>query len=160
MPCVPNCQCAKSVATSSFYWPTCQWTCQRRASYSTWRANVPTCQRRAKFSTWWVNVQKGVPIFQLRLPKGISIFKLFFVFGFLNFSIMLNICKFLEYLGNSRKFISRNKEFQFWHLQNFIQKKPYQPKTFNFVFNEPSNYSASVKWSWIFFYLPNLIRRV
>ena len=123
-------------------------------------ANVPTCQRRAKISTWCVNVLKRVSIFQLRLPKGVPIFQLFFVFGFLNVSIILNICKFLEYLDNSRKFISQNKEFQFWHLQNFIKEKLYQSKTFNFVFNESNNYSASVKWSWIFFYLPNLIRRV
>ena len=34
---------------------------------------------------------------------------------------MLNICKFQEYLGNSRKLILRNKEFKFWHLQNFIK---------------------------------------
>ena len=119
---VPTCQRAKSVPTSGFYVPTCQWT----------------CQRRAKISTWCVNVLKRVSIFQLRLPKGVPIFQLFFVFGFLNFSIILNICKFLEYLDNSRKFISRNKEFQFWHLQNFIKEKPYQSKTFNFVFNEPN----------------------
>ena len=32
---------------------------------------------------------------------------------FLNFSIMLNIFNFQEYLGNFRKLISRNKEFKF-----------------------------------------------
>ena len=75
---------------------------------------------------------KGVPTFQFRLPKGIQIFHLFFIFQFSNFSIMLNIFKFLEYLSNSKKFTLRNKDF--WHLQNFI-KEPYQPKTFNFVLN-------------------------
>ena len=63
---------------------------------------------------------------------------------------MLNICKFLEYFGKSRKFILRNKEFKFWHLQNFIKEKPYKTETFNFVFNGAcainlSSYSASVK---------------
>ena len=48
---------------------------------------------------------------------------------------MLNICKFQEYLGNSRKLILRNKEFKFWHLQNFIKEKSCQPKTFDVVFN-------------------------
>ena len=42
---------------------------------------------------------------------------------------MLNICKFQEYLGNSRKIISRNKEFKLWHLQNFIKEKPCQHNT-------------------------------
>ena len=49
---------------------------------------------------------------------------------FLNFSIMLNIFNFQEYLGNFRKLISRNKEFKFWYLQSFINEKPCQPKTF------------------------------
>ena len=31
---------------------------------------------------------------------------------FFNFSLMLNACKFQEYLGNSRKFISQNEEFK------------------------------------------------
>ena len=48
---------------------------------------------------------------------------------------MLNISKFQEYLDNFWKFFSRNKEFKFWHLQNFIKEKPYQPKTFDIVFN-------------------------
>ena len=48
---------------------------------------------------------------------------------------MLNICKFQEYLGNSKKFISWNKEFKFWDLQNFNKQKPYQPKIFDIIFN-------------------------
>ena len=44
---------------------------------------------------------------------------------------MLNICKLQEYLGISRKLISWNKEFKFWHLQNFINEKPCQPKTYD-----------------------------
>ena len=102
--------------------------------------NLPMCQRCANFSIWRVIMSKAVPIFQLGVPKCVPIFQLLFVFWFLNFSIMLNICKFLEYLGNSRKFISRNKGFKFWkisqfYLQNFVMEKPYQPETFNFVFN-------------------------
>ena len=46
---------------------------------------------------------------------------------------MLNIFKLQEYLANSRKLISRNKEFKFWHLQNFIKEK--SPKIFDVVFN-------------------------
>ena len=66
---VPTCLLAKSVPTSHFY--------------------VPTFQKRANVSTWLAN------IFQLRLPKGVPIFRLFFkiIFQSLNFSIMLNICK-------------------------------------------------------------------
>ena len=47
---------------------------------------------------------------------------------------VLLLYKFQKYLGNSIKFISRNKEFKFWHLQNFIKEKPYQPKTFDVIF--------------------------
>ena len=53
-----------------------------------------------------------------------SIFQLFFKknFQFSDFSVMLNICKLQEYLDNSRKFISQNKEFKFLHSQNLINK--------------------------------------
>ena len=76
-------------------------------------------------------------IFEIHRQKGATIFRLFFkrIFQFLSFLIMLNICKFQEYLGNFRKLISWNKEFKFWHLQNFINEKPCQPKTFDVVFN-------------------------
>ena len=74
----------------------CVPTCQKRANISFLRANVPkTCH----FSNWRANVPKGVPIFQLLFKRK-------------NVSIMVNICKFQEYLGNSRKFISRSKEFE------------------------------------------------
>ena len=67
---------------------------------------------------------KGVPIFQIRLPKDVPIFQLFFkrIFQFFNFSIMLNICKFQEYLGNSRK-LRKTKKSEFWHLPNFVKEK-------------------------------------
>ena len=92
---VPTCQRAKIVPTSHFYVP----------------INAPTCQSQGNFSTWCANLTNHVAIFQLRL----LIFHLFFkrIFSPLNFSIMLNTCKFQEYLGNSRKFISRNKKFNF-----------------------------------------------
>ena len=115
-------------------------TCQRANK----RVNVPkVCQLLFNLSC---QRAKGVPIFQLRLLKGVQIFQLFFkrIFQFLNFSIMLTICKFQEYLGNSRKLISRNKEFKFWHLQNFIKEKPCQPKTFDVVFNKPRGINQTI----------------
>ena len=64
-------------------------------------AHVPTCHKRDNHSTWRANVPKGVPIFQLFFRR---------IFQFTNFSIMPDICKFQEYLGNSRKFILREKK--------------------------------------------------
>ena len=49
-----TCLCAKSVPSSHFYVPTCQWTCQRT-------------KRRANLSNWRVNMPKNVPIFQTSL---------------------------------------------------------------------------------------------
>ena len=121
--CVPawsTCQRAKSVPTSHFYVKKCQYSCQpakvpRHANYSTWHANVPSCQRSANYSTWRANMPKGVPIFQLLLAKGVPIFQLFFkrIFQLLNFSIILNICKFLEHLGNSREFTRKTNNLNF-----------------------------------------------
>ena len=37
---------------------------------------VPTCKTHANFSTGHVNVLRGVPFFQLHLPKGVPIFQL------------------------------------------------------------------------------------
>ena len=91
-------------------------TCQR----ANVPINVPTCQRHANYSTWRANV-------------------LVFQFGVSWFLIMLNICKFLEYLGNCKKFISRNKEFKFWHLQNTLSVR-----TFNFVFNGASGINRTI----------------
>ena len=107
-------------------------TCHRRAIYSTWRANVPKAWQY--FNIACQRVKKGTNFSTSPAKKAYQFFNSF-VFQFLNFSIMLNICKFLEYLGNSRKIISRNKEFKFWHLQNFIKEKLYQPKTYNSVFS-------------------------
>ena len=49
---------------------------------------------------------------------------------------MLNICKFQKYLGDSRKFFLRNKKLKFWLLPYFIKEKPYQPKTFDVIFDD------------------------
>ena len=75
---VPTCQRAKSVLTSHFYVP----TCQRHANYSTWRANLP--------------------IFQLHLQKGVSVFQVFFKRIFqlcLTFANFKNVWAILENLS-------------------------------------------------------------
>ena len=55
------------------------------------------------------------------------------------FLVMLNICKFLEYLDNCRKFILRNEEFKFW--QNILSTR-----TFNFVFNGACEINWTIIW--------------
>ena len=76
--------------------------CFRHANYSTW------CAKGCQFFNLKVPQQVKVPkgegaIFQLHLPRGVPIFQLFFIFQFLNFSIVLSLCKFLEYLGNFKE---------------------------------------------------------
>ena len=114
--------------------------CQR-ANYSVWHSKVPigaaqkmmfsikyffsNCGQICNFGRIWshllnksltksfIFLKWGTPIFQLHLLKGVTIFQLLFkrIFQFLNFSIMLNICKLLEYLGNlSRE--TRNLHFE------------------------------------------------
>ena len=110
-------------------WSTCPRahvsTRQKRANLSFLRANVPVNMpkhQRAKgvpvVSLWVLTCHKCANslIWHSNVPKGAPIFRLFFnrVFYFLNFSIMIYIYKFQEYL--------RNKEFEFWHLQNFIRE--------------------------------------
>ena len=116
--------------------------CEKRANFLFFtyqrakkRANLPKVCQHAK----------GKPIFQLCLVKGVPIFQLFLkrIFRFSNFSIMLNICKFQEYLAILGKLISRNKEFKFWHLQNFIKEKPYQPDV---VFNGTRGINRTIIW--------------
>ena len=48
---------------------------------------------------------------------------------------MPDICKFQEYLGNSRKFTLRKKGFKFEYSQNFIKEKSCQPRIFDVAFN-------------------------
>ena len=155
VPAWPTCPCAKVPNV-------CQlliFTCQRANKH----ANVPqVCQL---FSLVCQHA-KGEPTFQLRLPKSVPIFQLYFkrIFQFMNFSIMVNICKFQEYLGNCRKPISQIKEFKFWHLQNFIKEKPCQPNAFGVVFNgvrgiNRTIISARVKWSWIYFFIYSVCKQ-
>ena len=117
---LPKYKHAKNVSISHSYLLKCQ-----RANN---RPNVPTSQRRANFLTWRANVPNSCQFFNLveqhvkrrancsapnykMLANFSTISKKFFLF--LSFSIMHNICKFQEYLDNSRKFIWRNKEFRF-----------------------------------------------
>ena len=115
---------------------------------------IITCQRGNKCAKGVPIIQlgmptcQGMPIFQLHLPKGVLIFQLFFkrIFQFLNFSIMLTICKFQDF-DNSKKFIWWNKEFKlFWYLQNFIKEKPCQPKTFDVIFNKVWWINRTIIW--------------
>ena len=66
------------------------------------RANVPinvlTCQRCASYSTWCVNMPKANQCFNFACQKAYQFFNYFLrISQVLNFSIMLNICKFQEY---------------------------------------------------------------
>ena len=91
---------------SRAYVPTCL---QIYIYFSCLRALIFTCQRAIKLA----NVPKVCQFFNLACQRA----KRRANFStspaqFLNFSIVLNICKLQEYLGNSRKFISRSKEFK------------------------------------------------
>ena len=93
------------------------------SSVGTFHFTVPACQRDKKTA-------KGLPIFQIGgstcqkacqflnfvSQKACQFLNYFLRENTFNFSIMVDICKFQKYLENSRKFISRNKEFKFWHL--------------------------------------------
>ena len=98
-------------------------TCQKRGNFLFLPTNVPKAFQSFNLAS---QPAKGVPNFQLGVPacqKACQFFnfacqKAYQFFNdfskeFFNFSIMLNICKFQEYLGSSRKFISQNKEFKF-----------------------------------------------
>ena len=79
--------------------------------YACQRGSCTHVQDMCQFLIFTWQCANAVPIIQLFLPKGVPIFQ--------------------EYLGISRKLILRNKEFKFWHLQNFIKEKPCQPKTYD-----------------------------
>ena len=127
----PRVNISINLSTCQFYNFACQraslarnmLTCQRRAKgVPTFELGVPLFQRSATFSLWRGNKPKNVPVFQLCLSKDVPICQLhrqkacqsfnYFskehTFQFLNFSIMLDIFNFQEYLGNWRKFISQN----------------------------------------------------
>ena len=128
----------RAMHVSVVYVPTCQCdnvpkACQR-LSFTCRRVNkcgnVLTYQKGVNVSTWHANFA--------------TFFKIFF--QLLSFSIMLDICKFQKYLGNSRRFILQNKEFKFWHCKTSFRNL--QPKTFDVVFGDClNNYSANVKWN-------------
>ena len=121
---------------------------------------VPTCQTCANLSLLFTNVPtmcqlfnlacqraKGVPVFLLHLPKGVPIFQLFFkiIFQFSNFSIMLAICKFQEYLENSRKLISQTKNlYTDISLMKPCQPKTFEPKTLDVVFNRARGINRTI----------------
>ena len=116
LPCVP----AWSTCPRANVPKACQlfiFTCQRANKH----ANVPkACQFLNSVRTNVPIFHPGVPtsqrawqFFSFACQKACQIFNYFSkenTFQFFNFSIMLNICKFQEYLCNSRKFISRNKK--------------------------------------------------
>ena len=78
---------------------------------------------------------------------------------------MLNVCKFQEYLGNSRQFIPRNKEFKFVicvisSTKNLVNLKPLASVSMEHV-----GLTEQLFGQWkmdlnIFFHLPNFILRV
>ena len=104
------------IFTSQYMW-------QNAKDMPIFQLDMPTCQKayrffnlarnraksHANFSNWHVRIS----IFQYHLPAGVPFFQLFSKKIFLNFSIMLNICKFQEYLDNSRAFILQNKVSKF-----------------------------------------------
>ena len=93
--------------------------------------NVQTCRKVCLLFNLACQCAKDGAIFQLHLSKGIPIFQLFFkiVFKYLNFLLMLNICKFPEYLGNSKTYLANQRpklliSAKFHKGKNFINIKP------------------------------------
>ena len=85
-----------------------------------------TCQRVNKPA----NVPKACQIFQIHLRKDVPIFQVFFkrAFQFFNISISLNICKFQEYLGNSRNLSRKTKNLNFDFCKISLRKNLSNPK--------------------------------
>ena len=103
-----TCQRAKDV-------PFFKFACQRSKSVPTFHFYVPTCQRA-----------NNVPFFKLACQRAKRRANFSTIFQKKNVSIMIKICKFQGYLGNSRKFIQRNKEFegQYFDIRLFIPRTP------------------------------------
>ena len=100
------------------------------------RAHVPKCQRAKSVPIFYFHV----PTYQnankcANVPKACQFSNLAFqffnyfskgnIFQLLNFSKMVNTCKFQEYLGNSRKFISRKNLVSLFivsygHISHFV----------------------------------------
>ena len=77
-------------------------TCQRAKGMPILQPRIPTCQHAKAFQ--FINLacqhaERRANFSTVAQKKT-----------FLNFSIMLKFCKFQEYLGNSKKFISGNKK--------------------------------------------------
>ena len=148
--------------------------------YSNCHATVPTCQRQAKYSTWCANVPKACQLLKLscqRAKKRVNFltspvkrrtnFSTIFQNNFFNFWIfqLCLSCKFHQYLGNSRKFVSRNKEFEFSHLKislrkNIINLKPLTSFSMEHVGLTKQLFGYCKMEQNIFFHLPNFIRRL
>ena len=103
-----TCQLAKDV-------PFFKLACQLAKSVPTFHFYVPTCQRA-----------KDVPFSKLACQRAKRRVNFSTFFQRKNVSIMVKICKFQEYLDNSRKFISRNKEFeaQYFEICLFLPCTP------------------------------------
>ena len=113
--------------------PTCQTSAKFSFALVNRLINVPTCQRCVNYSIWLANVSKGCYFSnssaKRRTNFSVIFQKNFSIFEFFNYAQS----KFQENLGNSRKPVSRNKEFKFWHLQNFVKEEC--PKIFDIVFS-------------------------
>ena len=89
------------------------WCLKRKIHYSfkefaksrAMRAYVPKACQHFIFTCQRANVRKGVPIFQLFYKRK-------------TVSIIVNIFKFQEYLGNLEKYLAKQKIWNkiFWHL--------------------------------------------
>ena len=100
---------------------------------NSWQLLICTCQRANKranqpnvcqlFNLACQHV-KEVPIFQIRLPKGVAIFQIFFkiIFQFLNFSIMLNICANFKNIWAILENFAKQKNLNFGICQISLRK--------------------------------------
>ena len=90
---------------------------------------VPMCKTHANFALLRVNKRSNVlmvcQLFDFACQRVYQFFN-YFSKEFFNFWIF-QLSQHLK--------ISRNKEFKFWHVQNFIHENPGQPTTFDVVFN-------------------------
>ena len=109
------------------------------------RANVPvnvlTCQRCANFKTCRVNVRKACQVFNFACQKAYQFFN-YFSDEFLNFWIYQSWSVFVN-LKNIWPILEK-LSCQTQNLQNLMKEKPYQPKTFDVVFNQARGINQEV----------------
>ena len=109
------------------------------------RANVPvnvlTCQRCANFKTCRVNVRKACQVFNFACQKAYQFFN-YFSDEFLNFWIYQSWSVFAN-LKNIWPILEK-LSCQTQNLQNLMKEKPYQPKTFDVVFNQARGINQEV----------------